>query len=68
VVYALRPEARSRLNTLFMTGMFIGGAAGSWSASLAWRLGGWRTACTLGALRALIGFAIHGYGQLRRAR
>jgi predicted MFS family arabinose efflux permease len=68
VVYALRPEARSRLNTLFMTGMFIGGAAGSWSASLAWRLGGWRTACTLGALLALIGFAIHGYGQLRRAR
>jgi len=68
VVYALRPEARSRLNTLFMTGMFLGGAAGSWGASVAWRLGGWRMACTLGGALALTGFAVHCYGRLRRGK
>jgi predicted MFS family arabinose efflux permease len=68
IIYALRPEARSRLNTLFMTGMFMGGAAGSWGANLAWRIGGWRTACMLGGMLALIGFAIHLDGRLRRAK
>ncbi len=68
VVYALRPDARSRLNTLFMTGMFLGGAAGSWGASLAWRLGGWRMACIFGGLLGLLGFALHLYGRLTRPR
>lgn len=54
VVYALRPEARSRLNTLYMSGMFLGAAAGSWSAGLAWQAGGWPLACLLwGGLCAL---------------
>ncbi|MAW98761.1 MAG: MFS transporter, partial [Sphingomonas sp.] len=29
IVYALRPEARSRLNTIFMGSMFLGGAGGA---------------------------------------
>lgn len=68
VVYALRQDARSRLNTIFMSGMFLGGAAGSWAASLAWRTGGWPTVCTLGGMFALLGFAIHFYGRLGQAR
>jgi len=64
VVYALRTEARSRLNTLFMSGMFVGGAAGSWGASLSWRLGGWHTACIFGGALALLGFVLHFSGRL----
>jgi predicted MFS family arabinose efflux permease len=64
VIYALRPDARSRLNTLFMSGMFVGGAAGSWGASISWRLGGWQTACIFGGTLALLGFALHLSGRL----
>ena len=64
VVYALRPEARSRLNTLFMSGMFVGGAAGSWGASISWRLGGWHTASVFGGTLALLGFVLHFSGRL----
>lgn len=48
VIYALRAEARGRLNTLFMTTMFLGGAAGSFSAMIAWRLGEWSPVALLG--------------------
>lgn len=49
IVFALLPAARARLNTLFMTSMFLGGAAGSMGGMIAWRQGGWLAACLLGA-------------------
>jgi len=48
-VYALRPEARGRLNTLFMGAMFLGGAGGSAAAAAAWKFGGWSAVTVLGA-------------------
>ncbi|MGD7293457.1 MFS transporter, partial [Ralstonia pseudosolanacearum] len=41
IIYALAPEARSRINAVFMTIMFIGMSAGAYGASLAWSYGHW---------------------------
>ncbi|WP_052422669.1 MFS transporter [Nonomuraea candida] len=52
VVYALRPEARNRINSAFSTALFLGGAAGSALTSAAWAVGGWTAVCLLGAALA----------------
>lgn len=52
-VYALRPEARSRLNTLYMVTYFAGGALGSWLGTAAWGRWGWTGVCAAGAGLAL---------------
>jgi len=52
-IYARRPEARARINTLYMTGMFLGGAAGSAGATLAWDAGGWAWVAGFGAALAV---------------
>ncbi|WP_433244095.1 MFS transporter [Streptosporangium sp. CA-135522] len=49
VIYALRPEARNRINSAFLTVFFIGGAVGSALASVVWVHGGWTGVCVLGA-------------------
>jgi predicted MFS family arabinose efflux permease len=48
VVFALRPSARSRLNTVLMSSMFFGGAAGSAIGVWAWNAGGWSYVSALG--------------------
>lgn len=62
VIYALRPDARNRLNTVFMGGMFLGGAVGSAGASLAWEFAGWDAVCALGATLVAIALALHARG------
>jgi predicted MFS family arabinose efflux permease len=46
--YALLPEARTRLNTIYMTSYFIGGTLGSTLGSLAWDAWGWVGVCWSG--------------------
>jgi predicted MFS family arabinose efflux permease len=66
IVYALRPEARARLNTIFMGAMFLGGAAGSAGATYAWALGGWTGVTLLGGAAAAAAVLIQAIGITRK--
>jgi len=48
LIFSLVPEARSRLNTVYMTAYFIGGSVGSLAGGLAWAHGGWPGVCLVG--------------------
>lgn len=58
-IYALRPDARSRLNTAYMTCAYLGGTAGSWLGVQAWRLAGWWGVCALVFLLATMALTRH---------
>lgn len=57
-VYALDAAARSRLNTVYMTLMFAGGALGSALGARAWAQWGWTGICVLGAAMGLAAAAV----------
>lgn len=56
--YALIPEARTRLNTLYMTSFFIGGTLGSTLGSLAWDRDGWNGVCAAGLGMTICGMVV----------
>ncbi|WP_025101416.1 MFS transporter [Burkholderia sp. A1] len=66
-IYALKPEARSRVNTVYMVCYFIGGAIGSSAGVEAWHAGGWLGVSVVGLLFACLAGAIHHFGARRRA-
>jgi predicted MFS family arabinose efflux permease len=60
-IYSLDPASRSRVNALYMTSVFVGGAIGSGLASVLYRHGGWQWVGIAGSilpLLALIRFAV----------
>lgn len=66
LVYALRPEARSRLNTAYMTAYFIAGAAGSGIATTLYAGYGWSAVCLLGGGVPTVGLLLWIVEMLRR--
>ena len=57
-IFALRPDARSRINTAYMTCAFLGGSAGSWIGVKTYALWGWTGVCGAIALAGTIALAL----------
>jgi predicted MFS family arabinose efflux permease len=57
-VNLLRPEARGRMNGLFVGLFFLGGALGSAIAGIAWASGGWPMTCVAGASFGIIALIV----------
>jgi predicted MFS family arabinose efflux permease len=70
VIYGLDGAAHNRVNTIFMTGMFLGGALGSALAGFAWAHAGWGGVTLAGggmAAAALIVTLVTGFSPRRHA-
>jgi predicted MFS family arabinose efflux permease len=57
-IYGLLPEARSRLNMVYMICYFVAGAIGSYAGTLLWQRFGWAGVCGLGCALLLAGGGI----------
>ena len=58
VIYSIAPEARGRINAIYMTVVFLGGAAGSMLASFSLYHGGWTATMAVGGVLAVAAFAL----------
>ena len=67
-IYALLPEARSRLNTVYMVAYFLGGAIGSALGAYGWDHARWTGVCVVGLLMTGAGLAAHFRGGRRNTR
>lgn len=54
----LQPEARARLNGLFVGIFFLGGALGSALAGMSWAWGGWLGSCAVAAVFGLLALLV----------
>jgi predicted MFS family arabinose efflux permease len=59
-IYALLPEARNRMNTVFMTFSFIGTSLGSGIGLWVWDIGKWAGVCIAGVGITFIAILVYG--------
>ncbi|RWI54807.1 MAG: MFS transporter [Mesorhizobium sp.] len=67
IVFALRPEARPRLNTVLMGAMFFGGSVGFAGGVATWQFGGWPGVVVLGLAFSAIATAMQ-FACIARSR
>jgi predicted MFS family arabinose efflux permease len=56
---SLRPEARNRLNTVYMFSYFIGGMVGSSLGAAGWAMAGWAGVCTVGIILPTLALGVY---------
>jgi len=59
IIFSLNPDARNRINTVYMVSYFIGGSAGTFLASRVWGNYGWAGVCSIGIIISSVVLAIH---------
>jgi predicted MFS family arabinose efflux permease len=67
-IYSLRADARARINTVFMTTIFVGGAIASAASGLLYDAAGWSGVTLLGAALPAVGLVIWAFSTLRARR
>jgi predicted MFS family arabinose efflux permease len=67
-IYRLAPEARSRINSAYMTSYFTGGAIGSAASAAAWDVGGWGAVSVVGAAFGVASLLVWAISRARGAR
>lgn len=65
-IYSLIPEARSRLNTVYMVSYFLGGSIGSSLGSYAWYVWKWQGVCMTGGLMIVMGLLVWGVHRIKK--
>jgi predicted MFS family arabinose efflux permease len=58
IIYAIDPQARGRINAIYMTAIFVSGALGSLIAGITYFYGGWTLTAGTGAI---LGIALLAY-------
>lgn len=66
-LFRLEPSASNRINTIFMTTFFIGGALGTFLSSFAWEYFGWTGVCISGISLTAASLAITLFTRKRMA-
>ena len=67
-IYGLRADARARINTVFMTSVFLGGALATGVSGVVHDSYGWTGVTLLGAALPLVGLAVWSVSTLRQVR
>jgi predicted MFS family arabinose efflux permease len=65
VIYSLRPDARSRINSAYMVCYFVGGAVGSLAGGAVYAAHGWAGVCLLGTGFGVLTLGVSAYERLR---
>jgi predicted MFS family arabinose efflux permease len=59
IIFSKNPEARNRVNTIYMVGFFIGGAFGTTMGAAAWTNFGWTGVSVLGLVLSISIAIVH---------
>ena len=59
------PEATNRVNTIFMTTLFIGGSLGTLLSGIGWSHNGWMGVCFVGASFAILSLLLSVYDKMK---